>query len=238
MNKTSSESLPTEYNVYFHATPEGAPDCPAAYYRTQLHDNSLLDLPIQPFPNKRSAIALLMSNETSFDVEQAIIERMFQQIEAIQPEVIVGVPTLGLGYARELAKRLGHKHYVSLGQSRKFWYKEEFSQPASSITSLGTNRYLYIDPGLVARISGKKVLLIDDVITTAGTAKAALQLVTRLGAHPLGIAVALTEGDQWVKTLENFEAGWSDKVTSLGHIPHFKRAGNTWKAQPDRFYTP
>lgn len=238
MSTTIDIVPPPEYKVFFTPDAKEAPDCLENYHRVQLNDGSILDLPLQPSPNKRSAIALLMSNETSFEVENAIVDRLYHHVEGLDIDVVVGVPTLGLGYAREIAKRFGHPHYVPLGQSRKFWYKEIFSQPASSITSLGTNRHLYIDPALVARVKNRRVLLVDDVVTTAGTALAALQLLKRMGAHPVNLAVALTEGDQWVRNLDTFEPDWSRNVICLGHIPLFKLHQHAWQPQADKFFTP
>ncbi|WP_435633305.1 phosphoribosyltransferase [Carnimonas bestiolae] len=206
-------------------------------FRVTLDDNSVLDLPLKPLPNKRAAIALLMSNQVSFSVDEQLIGRLLPKIASLAPDVIVGVPTSGLHYARVIAERLGHHHYVALGQSRKFWFDDRYSEPASSITSLGTNRHLYLDPNLAHRVEGKKVLLIDDVVSTAGTALAALRLLRRLGADTLALAVALTEGDRWVQTLNDFEQGWADKVISLGHIPALKRSGKGWQPQSDAIQT-
>lgn len=227
--------LPPGYNVPLYTSGEPIPACPENTYRVTLDDGSQMDLPIKSAPNGRTAIALLMSNQLPFSVEEALAQRLYEKILPLAPDVIVGVPTLGLHYARLIAEALGHDSYVALGQSRKFWYSDEYSEPASSITALGTNRRLYMDPSLVERVKGKRVLLVDDVVTTAGTAQAALRLLTRVGADPLGLAVVLTEGDQWVNTLNAFSPDWAEKVTHLGHIPLFQRDASGWQPRPDQF---
>lgn len=226
-------NAPHGNNVCFFASASDAPPVEDGMFRVTLDDDSVLDLPIKPLPNKRAAIALLMSNQVSFSVDEQLIGRLLPKIAPLAPDVIVGVPTSGLHYARVIAEHLGHHHYVALGQSRKFWFDDRYSEPASSITSLGTNRHLYLDPNLAERVAGKRVLLIDDAISTAGTAQAALRLLKRLEADTVALAVALTEGDRWVHTLNEFEPGWADNVISLGHIPALKRSGKGWQAVPD-----
>ncbi|MBE9079201.1 hypothetical protein IQ241_18170 [Romeria aff. gracilis LEGE 07310] len=83
------------------------------------------------------AIALLMSNQTPFEVEQGLTPLLTELAREAAPEAIVGVPTLGLDYARQVARSLNFPHYVALGNSRKFWYDDSLSVPVESVTSPG-----------------------------------------------------------------------------------------------------
>src|SRR5260370_25286644 len=90
------------------------------YYPVTLCNGTRLNLPIQPLPGGRDAIALLMSNQTPFEVEKELSSLMSKVAAEFTAEVIVGIPTLGLDYARIVARELGFPHYVALGNSRKF----------------------------------------------------------------------------------------------------------------------
>jgi hypothetical protein len=107
------------------------------YCPITLCDGSQVDLPIEPLPGTDQAIVLLMSNQTPFVVEQKLATLLSEVVKEFNPEVAVGIPTMGLDYARLVAAHLGFSHYVALGNSRKFWYQEELSIPVTSITSPG-----------------------------------------------------------------------------------------------------
>jgi hypothetical protein len=61
-----------------------------------------------------------MSNQTPFVVEQELSLLLTKLAAEFSAEVIVGMPTHGLDYARIVAHNLGFSEYVALGNSRKF----------------------------------------------------------------------------------------------------------------------
>jgi adenine/guanine phosphoribosyltransferase-like PRPP-binding protein len=198
------------------------------FYPVTLCNGSQLHLPLQPLPGGEQAIALLMSNQTPFAVEQQLGAQLSKLAAEFPAEVIVGIPTLGLDYARIVARDMGFSDYVALGNSRKFWYSDALSVPVHSATSPGANKHLYLDPMLVERIAGKRTLLVDDVINTGGSAVAAIELLQRAGACVIGLCVVLIEGEAWRNVLLRFGPDWSDRVRGLGQIPIFRRAADGW----------
>jgi len=182
----------TTYHAYLTTLPDAeiriAPY--EDYYPVPLQSGLQLNLPLEPLPGTDEAIVLLMSNQTPFVVEQALSAFMTKISAQFAPEIIVGVPTLGLDYARTVAAQLGFPHYVALGNSRKFWYDEALSVPVYSITSPGVAKRLYLDPSLVERVRGKRTLLVDDVIATGGSASAAITLLNIAGANVVGLVAA------------------------------------------------
>jgi adenine/guanine phosphoribosyltransferase-like PRPP-binding protein len=198
------------------------------YYPVTLCNGARLNLPLQPLPGGEQAIALLMSNQTPFEVEQALGSLLARLAAEFSPEVIVGIPTLGLDYARLVARDLGFPTYVALGNSRKFWYSDELSVPVHSVTSPGANKKLYLDPMLVERVAGKRTLIVDDVINTGGSAAAAVELLQTAGARVMGLCVILIEGEAWKDLLAAFSPDWPDRVRGLGHIPIFRSTTDGW----------
>ena len=102
-----------------------------------------------------------------------------QHARALDAEIIVGLPTLGLAFASLVAERLGQPRYVPLGYSRKFWYDDALSEPVASITSPEAGKQLRLDPNLLPLIEGLRVALVDDAISTGATAVAAVRLLQR-----------------------------------------------------------
>jgi adenine/guanine phosphoribosyltransferase-like PRPP-binding protein len=218
----------TDYRVSItSAAARGSPPY-RDYYPVTLCNGAQLNLPLQPLPGGQQAIALLMSNQTPFAVEQELGAMMSKIAAEFACEVIVGIPTLGLDYARIVARDLGFADYVALGNSRKFWYSDALSVPVHSATSPGANKRLYLDPMLVERIAGKRTLIVDDVINTGGSAAAAIELLQSAGAHVMGLCVVLIEGGAWRNTLLRFGPDWPARVRGLGQIPLFRRAPDGW----------
>jgi adenine/guanine phosphoribosyltransferase-like PRPP-binding protein len=197
-------------------------------YPVALCDGSYLELPIEPLPGTDQAIVLLMSNQTPFEVEQKLASLLSGVAKEFSPEIIVGIPTLGLDYARLAASQLGFPHYVALGNSRKFWYQDELSVPVFSITSPGVAKRLYLDPSLLTRVAGKRTLIVDDVIATGGSAFAAITLLQKAGADVVGLAAVLNEGQPWREVLAGFGADWPDRVRTVGEIPRLVRCDGGW----------
>lgn len=198
------------------------------YYPVTLTNGARLHLPLQPLPGGDRAIALLMSNQTPFAVEQEIGRLLSGLAAEFASEVIVGIPTLGLDYARIVARERGFTDYVALGNSRKLWYSEELSVPVRSVTSPGANKRLYLDPMLVERVAGKRALIVDDVINTGGSAAAAIELLQRAEADVIGLCVVLTEGEAWKDVLAAFTPDWPGRVRSLGRLPLFQSTAAGW----------
>lgn len=171
-------------------------------YPAILPDGRQLLLPIRVLPGDGSrAVASLIVNQASFAVEDALADAMADQWRDREPDVVVGVPTLGLPLANAVARRLGHSRMVALGTSRKFWYKDELSEPISSITSPDKGKSIYLDPRMVPLLIGRKVLLVDDVVSTGTSLAAVLKLLSKAGIAPIGISVAMEQGARWREIL-------------------------------------
>lgn len=161
-----------------------------------LPDGQQLRLPIRDLPGG-GAVASLIVNQAAFEVEDALADIMAAQWHEMAPDVVIGVPTLGLPLAHAVARRLGHSRMVPLGTSRKFWYTDALSEPISSITSPGKGKVMYLDPRMVPLLKGRRVLLVDDVVSTGTSLAAVLRLLAKADIAPVGIAVAMEQGTRW-----------------------------------------
>jgi len=110
------------------------------------------------------------------------------------PDVVVGLPTLGLAFAPGVARGLGHGNFVPLGYSRKFWYTDALSTAIRSITSPGGAKRLYLDPLILPRLAGRRVLVVDDVASTGSSLAAAAQLLGQCGIAVIAAVVAMRQG--------------------------------------------
>lgn len=171
-------------------------------YPATLPDGRQLLLPIRALPGGQGrAVASLIVNQAAFTVEDALVDIMADQWRAMLPDVVIGVPTLGLPLANGLARRLGHTRMVALGTSRKFWYTDDLSEPISSITSPQKGKTIFLDPRMIPLLAGRRAVLVDDVVSTGTSLAAVLRLLAKANIAPIGIAVAMEQGTRWRDSL-------------------------------------
>jgi adenine/guanine phosphoribosyltransferase-like PRPP-binding protein len=205
--------------------PRAAPrEAWADAYDAVLPDGSTLSLPLRDLGE--TAVAGFVANQASFAVIRRLCGWMTEMARPLGAEVVVGLPTLGQVFAPAIAEGLGHTNWVAPGWSRKRWYVETLSVPAQSITSPGERR-LWLDPRLLPRLAGRRVLLVDDVISTGASAQAGLALLAAAGVTPVALLVAMIQGDRW-------RAGWPAgiPVRAAFATPVFSRAEAGWAAIP------
>lgn len=198
-------------------------------YPATLPDGSQLLLPIRVLPGDGTkAVASLIINQASFAVEDAISAALAELLRAYAPDVIIGVPTLGLPLANNVARRLGHARMVALGTSRKFWYRDELSAPLSSITSPNQQKTIYLDPRSLPLLDGKRIVVVDDVISSGTSMSAVLQLLKTAAIDPVAIGCAMLQGTRWQTDLRD----WRDRVVAPLASPRLEKAGNDhWQVE-------
>ncbi len=165
-------------------------------YPAVMPDGRVLLLPIRD--DGDVGVAGLIGNQASFEVVRALVGFMAEAVADLRAEVVVGLPTLGQVFAPGVAEALGHTNWVAPGYTRKRWYEEGLSVAIASSTGPETRR-LWLDPRVVGRLSGKRVLLVDDVMSSGASARAGLELLALVGVRPVGVGVAMDQGGRWRK---------------------------------------
>lgn len=201
-------------------------------YPARLPDGRILDLPLRRLgKDPDRAVASFIANHASFAVVDALAEQMAELARGFQPELIVGLPTLGLVFAPLVARHLGFEHYVPLGYSRKYWYDERLAVPVRSITTPGGAKWLYVDPNIVARLRGRRAVIIDDAISSGQTIAAALALTGMVGGETAAVVVAMVQGDHWRAHLAAAAPGWAGPVCGVFFSPRLRRTSEGWLAE-------
>ena len=94
----------------------------------------------------------------------------------------------------EMARQSGRNEYLLARKNKKAYMKGVFSVSVNSITTAGTQT-LYMDAEDAAKMKGKRVLVIDDVISTGESLRAVEELVHQSGGIVCGRMAVLAEGD-------------------------------------------
>jgi adenine/guanine phosphoribosyltransferase-like PRPP-binding protein len=201
-------------------------------YEAPMPDGSALALPLRDLGE--TAVAGFVANQAAFAVVRRLSVWMAEVARPLGAEVVVGLPALGQVFAPAVADALGHPNWVAPGWSRKRWYEERLSVPAQSITSPGERR-LWLDPRLIQRLAGRRVLLVDDVVSTGASARAGLALLAAAGVTPLALLVAMAQGDRWRVPPEAGGSGpWPAgvPVRAVFATPVFSRMPEGWVPVP------
>ncbi len=195
------------------------------FYPAALPDGRILKLPIRAVPGVDNGLASLIVNQASFAVMRGLTALLAERLAPFAPEIVVGLPTLGLTVASAVAEVLGHSRYVAAGTSRKFWYDDALSVAMSSVTTPDANR-LYLDPRLLPLLEGKRVVLIDDVLSTGKSILAGIDLLQRVGVRPVAVGAVMLQSERW-KTALTADA---PPVIGVLSTPLLRRAGSGWVA--------
>jgi adenine/guanine phosphoribosyltransferase-like PRPP-binding protein len=192
-------------------------------------DGRRLSLPLRDLGD--FAVAGLIANQASFAVLDQLAAWLAEAAQALAPEVIVGLPTLGHSVGAATARALGHANWVAPSTTRKRWYDDAASVSLGSITAppIGANagRRMWLDPRLLRRLSGRRVAIVDDVISNGTSARAGLALLRAVGIEPVGVLVAMLQGNRW---RDNWET--SMPVVGAFSTPLFHRDGAGWVETP------
>ncbi|MEA4811231.1 MAG: phosphoribosyltransferase family protein [Anaerolineaceae bacterium] len=165
------------------------------------------DLPLfEVKPGLRIAILNILGDVELVD---ACAHGLAEKLEAVDYQVIVTAESKSIPIAHMLAK-VTAKPYVVLRKECKPYMGKVVSAETLSITT-GKPQTLIIDEKDLQLVKGKKVLLLDDVISTGSTLQGMRLIVEKAGAQIAAEAAILTEGDR---------AEWMD-IISLGHLPLF-----------------
>ncbi|MBO9654891.1 phosphoribosyltransferase [Agrobacterium sp. SOY23] len=201
----------------------------STFFPAQLDDGRQICLPIRPLADGEHALASLIVNQASFEVLEALAADLAARLAPFSPDVVIGLPTLGLTLAAAVARRLGHSRYVPLGTSRKFWYLDELSVPMSSITTRQEKR-LYIDPRMLPLIENRRVALVDDVISSGSSIISGLSLLAASGIRPAVIGAAMLQSDRWREKIAAFGPEWPERVRGVFATPLLTKTEGGWRA--------
>ena len=115
----------------------------------------------------------------------------------------------------EMARQSGRNGYFLVRKAPKLYMNGVFEAVDRSITTQGEQK-LYMDGADAARIRGKRILILDDVISTGGSLSAVESLVDQAGGHVVGRMAILAEGD----------AAKRQNILFLERLPLFDAQGN------------
>jgi len=166
------------------------------------------ELPICRVSDSLEIAAFIMFGDVELTVKcaQELIKK------APPHDVIITAEAKGIPLAYEMARQLGANKYLIARKSPKLYMKNPINVTVKSITT-EKPQTLYIDEEDAAYMKGRRVLIVDDVISTGESVGAVEALIEKAGGTVAGRMAVLAEGD----------AQNRDDIIYLEHLPLFYR---------------
>lgn len=165
------------------------------------------DLPLfEVKPGLRIAILNILGDT---ELVEAAARGLGKKLEATTYELLVTAEAKSIPLIHALSVVTG-KGYIVLRKAYKPYMGDAIQAETLSITT-GAPQTLYLDEKDRQLIEGKKVVLVDDVISTGSTLQGMRLVVNKANAEVVAEAAIFTEGER---------AQW-ERIVSLGHLPVF-----------------
>lgn len=163
------------------------------------------ELPICPVNDKMDIAAFVMFGDVELTIRAA--EELLKK--APDFDLILTAESKGIPLAYEMSRESGKK-YVLARKSPKLYMKKPIKIEVKSITTAKLQE-LYLDQTDADLLKGKRVLIVDDVISTGESLKALEGLLEQTGAIIVAKMAVLAEGD----------AAKRNDIIFLEHLPLF-----------------
>lgn len=179
-----------------------------------------VELPVVALSDELS-LALLIT----VDMGVAFIDQAGRELaDILRPfdvDIVATVATMGIPLCVEVTRYLELDQYVILHKTPKIHLADAVSEPVRSITTDADQRLLF-DRARVSDVAGRRVAIVDDVISTGASTGASLRLLRGVGAEIVVIGTLVTEASLWRSALGDDAA----MVHALGSIPVFRPDGS------------
>ena len=146
---------------------------------------------------------MLGDTEVTEAAGRALAERLPAEVDIlVTPEV------KAVSLAHVISRESG-KPYIVIRKTQKPYMHDPLAREVVSITT-GKPQTLVLDGFDVEKLRGKRVAIVDDVVSSGGTLHSITSLLEEVGAEVAAVVAVFTEGQE------------RPEVLALGHLPLFK----------------
>jgi adenine phosphoribosyltransferase len=114
--------------------------------------------------------------------------------KAPEYDYMITAEAKGIPLVHEMARLAGNQKYFVARKKEKLYMQDTFGVTVNSITTEGEQK-LYLDGNDAKLMNGKRIVIVDDVISTGESLHAIEELVREAGATICGCMAILAEGD-------------------------------------------
>ena len=168
------------------------------------------ELPICPLNENLAIGAFVIFGDP--ELTTAAAEALLAKAPAY--DYIITAEAKGIPLAHEMARQHGDAHYIVARKGVKLYMRNVFKAEVRSITT-DHQQTLYLDTADAELMKGKRILVVDDVVSTGESLYAVQQLVKQAGGEIVGNVTILAEGAAADRT----------DIKYLERLPLFTSAG-------------
>ena len=169
------------------------------------------DLPLCPLNDKLQIGAFVIFGDP--ELTTACAKELLSRAPAY--DYLISAEAKGIPLVHEMARLAGNQKYFLARKAPKLYMKDIIKFEVKSITT-SKMQTLYLDGADAEMIKGKRILIIDDVISTGESLHALEQLVLRAGGIIAGKMAILAEGEAFDR----------EDIIALQYLPLFDSEGN------------
>ena len=169
------------------------------------------DLPICPLNEKLCIAGFVIFGDV--ELTQACARDLLKKAPAF--DLLITAESKGIPLAHEMAAQAGMNKYILARKAPKLYMKDPVAVEVKSITT-AARQTLYLDQLDMDAMKGKRILIVDDVISTGESLAALVSLVEQAGGEIVGKMAILAEGD----------AKDREDILYLEYLPLFDAEGN------------
>lgn len=152
------------------------------------------ELPYCPIDDTLDIAAFIMFSDV--ELTTAASSELLKKVPEF--DVLLTAESKGIPLAYEMARQSG-KNYVVARKSIKLYMQDPVSVTVKSITTASVQT-LYLSHADLENLQGKRVLIVDDVISTGESLTALEKLCDKVEGNLCGKAAVLAEGDAAERT--------------------------------------
>ena len=172
-------------------------------------DGYIAQLPILPLP---SGISIAFFNlHGAQEMTEHCAKSLAKRLKDDGIEVLITAESKGLQLTHCIARELGHKYYAVARKSKKLYMQDGIEVEIEDSITTGAVQKLYLSKHDVDLIKGKRVAIIDDVVSTGHSLKGLEDITIKAGGEIVKKAFVLAEAD----------AADRDDILYLASIPLF-----------------
>ena len=169
-------------------------------------------LPLCPVTDDLYIAAFVLFGDA--ELTAACAAELLKRIPADSYDYMITAEAKGIPLIHEMARLSGADYYFLARKGSKVYMRDPIHVSVRSITTL-RQQDLFLGADDCARMKGKRILIVDDVISTGESLHALEKLVQAAGGIVSGKAAILAEGD----ALDRAD------ITVLGPLPVFNADG-------------
>ena len=181
-------------------------------WTVEVSEECSLHLPLITSDDGFSIYALDLMGQTGWNkvAAKGLYDRL--TCTGFEFDIILTAEAKAIALAEELASCFSHNRYVVLRKSPKLYMKKPIVVVDVQSITTKAPQHFYLGSDSAALLQGKKVCVLDDVISTGGTLHAIFNVAQKVGFTVTVVAAVLTEQVE----RQSFNGV---PIVALGHIP-------------------